>query len=116
MAGVAGRGGRMAGRRAAAGRVPGRHAGEAPAQHTAALSAMLPLLYPVRLLDAHAGEEANAALLGALRGRYDPFFYVKAAPRAQKGEVWRLCMENACLPPFYDLPSLLRAVSEEVHI
>ena len=57
-----------------------------------------------------------AALLGALRGRYDPFFYVKAAPRAQKGEVWRLCMENACLPPFYDLPSLLRAVSEEVHI
>ena len=92
------------------------HAGEAPAQHTAALSAMLPLLYPVRLLDAHAGEEANAALLSALRGRYDPFFYVKAAPRAQKGEVWRLCMENACLPPFYDLPSLLRAVSEEVHI
>lgn len=49
------------------------HAGEAPAQHTAALSAMLPLLYPVRLLDAHAGEEANAALLGALRGRYDRF-------------------------------------------
>ena len=80
---------------------------DAPLQHMAALTAAMPLIYPVTLLDAHARPAENMRLLDTLRGRYAPLLFLKATRPGTNGSNWRLCKGRACLAPFQDIEQVL---------
>ncbi len=73
---------------------------DAPVSHMASLMAAQPLVYPVTLLEAHADEEANEALLQELTGAYAPLLYLKATKLTGGRPTWRVCRGTTCLAPF----------------
>ncbi len=83
---------------------------DAPLQHMGALTAAMPLVYPVQLLEAHAGDEENARLLVALQGQYAPLLYLKATQPGMNGSSWRLCKGTTCLAPFQQIDEVLAAL------
>ena len=81
-----------------------------PLRHMASLSAVMPVVYPITLVDAQADAYENEQLLAALRSQYTPFLYIKALAPGIHGNAWRLCKGSTCLAPFWDMEALLEAL------
>ncbi len=89
-------------------------AADAPTQHMAGLTGVLPLVYPISLLEAHATASENEKLLENLRGRYMPLLFLKATQPGAGGNNWRLCQGTSCLTPFQVMEQAVAALGKGV--
>lgn len=86
---------------------------DAPLQHMASLTAVMPLIYPVTLLDARALPQDNKRLLEKLRSRYLPLLFLKATEPGAGGSSWHVCQGHTCLKPFQEMEAALSSLPQQ---